>query len=67
MRVRLLVDIEWPEDRIMELGALAGEQAGITLYLPTADTHMAGRIMGAQPVEGFTNPGSATRVPPTKG
>lgn len=66
MRVRLFIDIEWPEDRIMELGALATDQTPVSI-VERARKPIAGRIMGAQPVEGFTNPGSATRAPTSEG
>lgn len=53
MRVRLLIDVMWPDTTITDLGELAaaqvavhvtGTEEGAGLFLP-------GRLMGATPVE----------------
>jgi hypothetical protein len=53
VRVRLLIDVMWPDDKITDLGELAAAQVpvqvtgtdeGAGLFLP-------GRLMGATPVE----------------
>lgn len=52
MRVRLLIDVEWPRSNVIALGVSANEQipVAVTGVLPD-NKALGGRLMGAQPVE----------------
>lgn len=56
MRVRLLIDVEWPEDLIVNLGEIAARQSPVVVVIDDDGDLLRpsrpGRLMGAQPVEG---------------
>lgn len=51
MRLRLLIDVLWDEERIPGLQGLVAEQAPVIIKIPMAFGEVGGRLMGAVPVE----------------
>ena len=59
MRVRLLIDVEWPDALIVELGEMAARQPAVVVAIDdegyVTRPAQPGRLMGARPVEGGSN------------
>jgi hypothetical protein len=63
VRVRLLIDVMWPESRITELGERAAAQEEVQLTSHKIGLASTGRLMGAQPVEGNATLAEPERKP----
>lgn len=51
MRVRLLIDVDWPRSNVIALGVSANDQNAVTVTGLPGVGPVGGRFMGAQPVE----------------